>query len=308
MKISICIITYKRPDGLKRLLDGLNQLQFHHIPHPTIEVVLVDNDANQSAYPLYKAFQTNVKYSLVYQVEPQRGISYARNHSVACANPDSDMIAFIDDDEVPESTWLEELLIVQQDYEADVVQGRVIPHFQPDVPPWITHGHFFESCRHATGHCLDAAYTHNLLVRASLLRARHPVFDERFALTGGEDSYLFRTLHYQKCKLIWADNAKVYEWIPSSRTTMRWLMMRAYRGCVSYTTWFKEVKASNRGKIVTVLKALFQMGMGLLLLVPSLFLGVVFRVKALIHISQGAGRLAGLLGINYEEYKEIHGT
>lgn len=308
MQVSICVITYKRPDGLARLLEGLDQLDFSRIPAPDINVVLVDNDVNQSAYLVYAAIQSRFKHELTYHVESQRGISHARNRSVACANPNSQFIAFIDDDEVPEPTWLEELLIVQETYKADVVHGPVLPRFQSDVPPWVTQGNFFAPRRSHTGDCLDAAYTHNLLTRAALLKARDPIFDERFSLTGGEDSYLFRTLHHQGCRLIWANEAVVHEWIPSTRTTMKWILMRAYRGCLSYTTWEREVKNSSGSTILSFFKAMVQIGTGLGLLGPSIVLSKYIRMKALLSIYQGVGRLSGLIGINYEEYKEIHGA
>ena len=307
MQVSICVITYKRPEGLTRLLEGLNQLHFSRIPEPDISVVLVDNDVNQSAYPVYASLQARFKYGLTYTVESRRGISHARNCSVNCAQSDSQFIAFIDDDEVPEPTWLEELLVVQDTYQADIVHGPVLPNFQSDVPSWVREGNFFAPRRYDTGHRLDAAYTHNLLVRAELLKARQPVFDERFSLTGGEDSYLFRTLHHQGCRLVWANEAVVHEWVPSTRTTMKWILMRAYRGCLSYTTWEREVKGSIRLKLLSCLKGMAQIGMGLCLLGPSVFLSNYLRMKALLNIYQGAGRLSGLIGINYEEYKEIHG-
>ena len=308
MQVSICVITYKRPEGLTRLLEGLNQLRFSRIPEPEIDVVLVDNDANQSAHPVYGDIQSRFSHGLTYTVESRRGISHARNRSVACAKANSQFIAFIDDDEVPEPSWLEELLIVQETYNADVVHGPVLPHFQADVPQWVTQGNFFAPRRYDTGHCLDAAYTHNLLVRADLLKSQDPVFDERFSLTGGEDSYLFRTLHHQGCRLIWANEAVVHEWIPSTRTTMKWILMRAYRGCLSYTTWEKEVKNSSGLKLLSFFKALIQIGTGLGLLGPSILLSTHIRVKALLKIYQGMGRLSGLIGISYEEYKEVHGA
>lgn len=308
MFVSICVITYKRPDGLERLLTGLNQLGFNRILSPEIEVIVVDNDVNCSAFRVYEALKPTFKYGLSYHVESRRGISYARNHSIGCVHPDSNFIAFIDDDEVPTPPWLEELLIVQSAYDADVVHGPVLPHFQSDVPIWVVEGHFFDPKRYSTGQNLEAAYTNNLLVKASLIKTNNPVFDARFALTGGEDSYLFRTLHHQGKSLVWADEALVYEWIPSSRTTMKWLLMRAYRGCLSYTTWEREVKFSNRIEILPLLKGMFQIMVGLSLLIPSFFAAKHTRIKVLLYLYQGLGRLSALLGVKYEEYRQVHGT
>ena len=44
MLVALCCITFRRPEGLGRLLDGLNQLTVHKNPEPEICVVVVDND------------------------------------------------------------------------------------------------------------------------------------------------------------------------------------------------------------------------------------------------------------------------
>jgi succinoglycan biosynthesis protein ExoM len=307
MLVNICIITYQRPEGIQRLISGLNQLTFDRIQCPDIQIVLVDNDASGVA-AFHENLRTTCKWPLRIETESRRGISYARNRAIASANPESDFIAFIDDDEVPSPIWLEELLVVQKEYNADVVHGRVAPHFQEAVPAWVKKGNFFETCRYPTGHRLEAAYTNNVLVRTALLKHRDQVFDERFALTGGEDSYFFRTLHHQGHSLIWADDAVVYEWIPPSRTTMKWILLRAYRGCLTYTIWEKEVKASLAVKMLSSLKAIAQIGLGALLLLPSLVLERQFLVKALLRICKGSGKLSAFLGLRYEEYKTIHGA
>lgn len=308
MLVTICVLTYQRPEGLQRLLQGLNQLTFSRIPYPKIHVVVVNNDATGSACEFCDHLQADFKWTLTCVIEHQRGISYARNRAIAAADPSSDFIAFIDDDEVPDPTWLEELLSVQSTHNADVVHGRVMPHFQDEVPVWVIKGKFFEPRRYTTGQALEAAYTNNVLVRATLLNQQEKVFDERFALTGGEDSYFFRTLRHQGHSLVWADDAVVYEWIPPSRTTMKWILLRAYRGCLSYTLWETETLLSVKVKAISVAKAIAQIILGLLLLLPSLVLERHILMTALLNIYRGAGRLSAFIGVTYEEYKTIHGV
>ena len=35
----------------------------------------------------------------------------------------------LDDDEIPDKCWLEQLLLVQKEYESDIVTGPTIPYF-----------------------------------------------------------------------------------------------------------------------------------------------------------------------------------
>jgi succinoglycan biosynthesis protein ExoM len=304
MLVTICVITYQRPEGLKRLLAGLGKLEFKQL-QPEIHVVVVDNDESGLAFRFCDQLASTYPWVLTACIEPRRGISYARNRAIATASLDSDFIAFIDDDEVPEPNWLEQLLLTQIQHHADVVHGPVLPHFQPDAPAWVIRGRFFENRRLPTGHLLEAAYTNNVLMRADLVKGQNIVFQERFALTGGEDSYFFRSLHQAGKKLVWANEAIVHEWIPNSRTTMQWILQRGYRSCLSYSIWEKEAKPSIWIRLSSSAKALIQMIYGLLT-VP---LGLIQKhraIAALLKIFRGAGRLAGLLGLDYQEYKTIH--
>lgn len=308
MLVSLCIITYQRPEGLRRLLNGLNQLSFTTLEPPQIQVVVVDNEAAGGAIALCNELRPDFRWPLLCYEEPRRGISFARNRAIASAPDHSDWIAFIDDDEVPNPDWLEQLLRVQAAYHADVVHGPVLPHFQETAPNWVIQGKFFEPIRYFTGQPLKAAYTNNALVRADLLKNRPQPFEERFAMTGGEDSYFFRSLEQAGHKLVWADEAIVHEWIPPSRTTLRWLLQRGYRTCLSYSLWEREAQPSLQGRALSTFKAFGQILLGLLLLLPALLLPQQIRNRALLRISRGVGKLSGLLGLTYEEYRTVHGS
>jgi succinoglycan biosynthesis protein ExoM len=303
MLVSICIITYQRPEGLRQLLAAIERLTFERIEPPQIEVVVIDNDRAGAAGEFCDRLRAEFRWPLVCGIETQRGISYARNRAIATASAAAEFLVAIDDDEVPEPQWLEQLLLVQQQYRADVVAGPVLPRFSPDAPRWVQQGGFFDLPRFQTGESIKVAFAGNVLVRASILKKLEKPFDERFALTGGEDSDLFMRLYQAGSKMVWADEAIAYESIPATRTTRKYILQRGYRSWGTHSLLERELYPSLRVQSIRAIKGLGLIAIGLVRLVPSLVQGKHALVKALRSIYRGCGTIAGLLGIHYEEYR-----
>ncbi|WP_172297970.1 glycosyltransferase family 2 protein [Pseudoruegeria sp. HB172150] len=112
--VSVIVVSRHRPELLLRCLTGIEQLDY-----PSYEVIVVADDEGLAT--LYAAgFGGRIK-SVEFD-EPN--ISVARNLGIARAG--GEMIAFIDDDAVPEPTWLRHLMGPFADKTVSVAGGYVI--------------------------------------------------------------------------------------------------------------------------------------------------------------------------------------
>jgi succinoglycan biosynthesis protein ExoM len=304
--VSLCVITFRRPVGLSRLVRSVARLDFP-ADLARIELNVVDNDADGSAKSICATLAQEVDFPLKYAVEPRRGIPFARNRSVAMIDPQAEFAIFVDDDEAVTPGWLKELLRVQQRHAADVVAGPVLARFLHTPPAWIVRGRFFELPRHATGTRIDCAYTNNTLVRVSALRKMKPLFDERLALTGGSDTHLFRRVHKAGFKMVWADDALVHDYVPASRMTVGWLVQRAFRHGALTPIIARVVRPSRGVATHWFGVAMYRIAKGLLFLPASWLFGRHHLVRCLRCAAYAAGVLAGWYGMRYDEYRRTHG-
>lgn len=308
--VAVCIVTFGRPDGLRRLLTGLNDLTFRGDPAPEIRIVVVDNDPQRVGAAVCQDLAQTLRWPIKIVAEPRRGIPYARNTALRNVDGDVDYIAFIDDDEVPDPEWLDELLRVQRQYDADVVAGVVLPYFTSEVPSWIVKGGFFDRRRYPTGTRRPYAATNNVIARSRVIKDIGPTFSERMALTGGSDTHYFKRVARAGYSIVWADSAVVYEWIPASRANVRWLLQRAFRKGNCLSVCDRELGEAWPRRTLRFCEGLGRIIYGLisfgLCVVPD---GALIRIRALKSLSQiwrGVGTLAGFLGYGYEEYRHIH--
>jgi GT2 family glycosyltransferase len=307
VKVDIAIASYRRPKGLYRLLGGVQRLRFAGAA-PDLRVVVVDNDPLGSARAVCEDARGWLDLPLLYCIEKRRGIPQARNAAVAVAQDRAEFVAFIDDDEVPSPQWLAELLRVQALHGADAVAGPCEPLFEEPVPRWIERGHFFERPRHATGASIDYAFTHNVLVRTHALAALGALFDERMALLGGSDGELFRRLASNGHRIVWSDEAVVFEWVPRSRASARWILERAFRVGSSSSFVDRNHSAHRVSSARVLAHGGWCVAKGATLLPVGAFRGRAGAMQALRLAAFGVGRIGGLAGIHREEYRVVHGS
>ncbi len=222
-RIAVCICTYKRPQLLKRLLEELRlqktEGQFEW------SVVVADNDVSQSAEQVASEFARTSGIAVTYCVEPRQGISLARNKAVH--NATGDFIAFIDDDEFPDNSWLHNLLKTCTAYNVDGVLGPVKEHFDEPPPKWIIKGNFFQRPTYPTGTILPWMNTRtgNVLLRTDLFAGIVEPFSPLFR--SGEDQDFFRRMIDKGRVFVWCNEAPVYEIVPPARWKRTYLLRKA---------------------------------------------------------------------------------
>jgi glycosyltransferase involved in cell wall biosynthesis len=297
-RVAILVCTYRRPEGLARLLSSLDALTFEKVAQPKITIVVVDNDG-EARLPV----AVTSKHPVTVLVEPSRGLSVVRNRALDGAPPGTDFVAFVDDDEWVEPCWLDELLAVQKAHDADVVQGPVVPAFEGRPPAWMLHGGYFEVGPFQAGEQLSFGATGNCLLRTSMLQRTGLRFAMAFNNSGGEDADLFNRFLKAGGTIVAAPAARAYEHVPESRMRLGGLLRQQYRK--GNTIGQLDVASGQMARrLVRFGKALGFVGQGALRAVlKGAFTGGAAQ-SGLALIARGTGMLAALLNLKSNYYSQ----
>ncbi len=160
-------------------------------------------------------------------------LSISRARNLALELGQANLIAFIDDDEVPNAAWLVNLVRTLHQTDASAVFGPVLPAFADGTPSWVLRGGFYDrSCAAAPEEIpwKQARPGNTLVVGEWFYGPQQMRFDEDFGRTGAEDTELFMRIEAAGGRLVSAPNATVTEDIPANKCRLRCLWQRAYRG------------------------------------------------------------------------------
>ena len=305
-EIVVAIPTFRRPTSLARLLGALEKIQ----TDARLLVVVADNDPEgRAGYDLCRSICAHYRWPLDPIIAEQRGIAHVRNALVerALGYPGARLVAMLDDDEWPAPDWLMELLAVQQQTGADVVEGSVLFETKPLQHHWASEFDGIRDMRRPTGPVAMLEGAGNLLVtRACLERLGAPWFDPAFALSGGEDRDFFERVKAAGGTFAWADEAIAHATVPEKRLTLDWVLRRAYAiGNAEMRIFLK-----HRPDVAARLAEYARIASALLLSpLLALLLAAVPRraADALRRFSRNAGKLAALMGWRYNAYAVPHG-
>jgi glycosyltransferase involved in cell wall biosynthesis len=156
--VTVGICTYRRPSLSQTLESVAGQRQLEGVE---LSVLVVDNDESGYARNIVESFSSMHSMTVLYEIEARKNIATARNRCLQSAS--TDWLAFIDDDEIAEPSWLARLIEVAVEHRAHAIFGQVVPVYAADSPSWIRRGDPFARLKPARGSRLETGSTANVL-------------------------------------------------------------------------------------------------------------------------------------------------
>ncbi len=224
--VAVGIVTYRRPVELVRLLNALGEVSPPAEALEWIKTVVVDNSPDADAGPLIPSELAG--RPVVYRHQPEPGISAARNAVIDAAYPD--LVAFIDDDEVPSESWLAELgRAWSNNPTSGAVLGAVHYELPEQTPVDLLDSGVFDDRILVAGEPPEYFATGNSLIPTTLRDTFGPLFDPAFGLLGGEDGHLGERMRRAGIDVVAAPAAVVTEVVPPERLEPAWVKSRLGR-------------------------------------------------------------------------------
>ncbi|MBA8877132.1 glycosyltransferase family 2 protein [Phyllobacterium myrsinacearum] len=303
--VVITLPTFKRPEHLLKTLHSLNQQNTKR--HFAIIVMENEAEAQEGARAAGPLFEKG-EYKGLVVIAHDRGNCNAYNAGWLTALKTFahfTSLLVVDDDEIADPDWLENLLQTQETLGVDLVGGPQIPVFaKHEHAVWAKHP-VFSPHYSATGRVPMLYSSGNLLIGRRVLETMpFPFLDLAFNFMGGGDSDFISRSVVKGFTVAWCAEARVFETIPARRVEADWIRARALRNGVLSTLIEKRKRAHEPlGGLKTVLKSV-----GLLALSP--FRAVVKMIQTgslsigLYQVYVGLGRVLAEFGYSNEQYRQ----
>jgi glycosyltransferase involved in cell wall biosynthesis len=237
MKLTYAFCTYKRADRLETLVAAMRAQQ---CPIP-FEILAVNNNSPDNTTEILTRLTEQPGPPLRWVTETKQGIVPARNRAIK-ESLDSDILVFIDDDELPQVGLLNAAYDAIVNDKAQCVGGRVEVDFTPYCrPSWLEDdllGFLAEVKYGDTSFWITdnstPIWTANIAYDIGLFRDNPNLrFDHRYNregsdVGGGEDAMMFRTLLSQDVKICYRPDMAVWHSVDPWRLKRKYFLRLHY--------------------------------------------------------------------------------
>lgn len=235
-KISVAICTYNRAERLVLALDGISR---QSLPRKYFEIIVVDNASTDNTKVTCTRYQKDLP-NLRYIYEPVQGLSKARNTAMQSSH--GQYIAYLDDDAIPCSDWLETILETFENLKPKpvCVGGPIYPLWESPKPDWIGKDleylfslldfsdkpHWLKLPKYPFG--ANMAFQRDILSQAGGFAQELGRLGSQHLLSG-EEYRLYRILIEHGLGLLYYHpQASVEHCISPQRINLQWMLERSY--------------------------------------------------------------------------------
>lgn len=266
--LTVAFCTYKRADRLEKLI---NALRAQMCPVP-FDILAINNNSPDSTIDVLNLLTAENGAPLRFVTESAQGIVPARNRAIQEALS-SDIMVFIDDDELPQPGLLNAAYDAIVNEQAECVGGRVDVDFTPyGRPAWLEDDvlGFLAEVKHGDKPfwITDAStpiWTANIAYDMRLFREDPELrFDQRYNregsdLGGGEDAIMFKNMLARGVRIRYRPDMAVSHFVEP------WRLKRGYFLRLHYRAGFRQGKFQSPDYEKTVLG------------IPPFMLGLFFQ-------------------------------
>lgn len=238
MKLTFAFCTYNRAARLTRLVDAM-RAQACPVP---FEILAVNNNSTDATVEVLAALAARPGATLRVVTETDQGIVPARNRAIE-ESLASDILVFIDDDELPRPGLLSAACDAILNEDAQCVGGKVSVDFSGHQRPrWLEDellGFLAEVDHGDSPFWIDddttPLWTANIAYHTSLFRADATLrFDRRYNrvgadIGGGEDGIMFRALLARGSRIRYRPDMSVLHGVEPWRLKRRYFLRLHYR-------------------------------------------------------------------------------
>ncbi|MBE9179228.1 glycosyltransferase [Oculatella sp. LEGE 06141] len=121
-------------NGEQRLPDVLECLRSQiDVDGLAWEILVIDNNSSDRTREIVQRYQANFPYPLRYCLEPEQGAAFARKRAIRTAS--SDLIGFLDDDNLPADRWVAAAVrFAHANPNAGAIGSRINGEFEVEPP------------------------------------------------------------------------------------------------------------------------------------------------------------------------------
>lgn len=236
--LTFAFCTYNRADRLEKLVAAMRE-QTCPIP---FEILAINNNSSDATADILARLEQLPGPTLRWVTEPVQGIVAARNRGIAEAL-DSDILVFIDDDELPQPGLLDAAYDAIANDGADCAGGRVEIDFAPHGrPPWLEADvlGFLAEVNHGAApfwitDSRTPIWTANVAYAMRLFRDDPQLrFDARYNragvdVGGGEDAVMLRALLARQARIRYRPDMAVWHSVDAWKLRRRYFLKLHHR-------------------------------------------------------------------------------